>query len=157
MKKIRNFINTLLLCGIVAFTFSACGGGGGGGGGSGDGSDSSGGGTQQPTKTEVQGKILRFTGSYINNIEFVTESTVGISRNGKAYAGSYTLSASSNANEFSLTIRATSGSNSNISLNYTGRLVFSSDEMVSGTYHYAETLTGETTRTGVSQHFSVVQ
>lgn len=36
MKKIRKCIFALLLCGAIAFTFSACGGGGGGGGGGGD-------------------------------------------------------------------------------------------------------------------------
>lgn len=75
MKKIRNFINTLLLCGIVAFTFSACGGGGGGGGGSGDEGDLSGGNaTDSPSggnqeevvdyaPTSLTGKTIVYTSS----------------------------------------------------------------------------------------------
>lgn len=47
MKKYKKIITTLLLCGAIAFTFSACGGGGGGGGGGGD--EDSGGSVTSPT------------------------------------------------------------------------------------------------------------
>lgn len=146
MKKIRRFITTALLCAVCAFGFTACGGGGGGGGD---------GGNENPNvpAAPFKNKIFRFEGAYVNEITFVTESTVEVQRDAKAYAGSYTCTEA--AGEYSLTIDATHGSNGT-TLKYVGRVVFSDEAKTRGMFHYTETLGTNAPQTGCSQAFSVV-